>query len=120
MLSLSIISAVIVGRSYSGFQPHSSLAIESSIDSGQESAMVCLKSGLYLQMNSGRCFCISLESSSAVKLIAVMLKSQWCLSDLISASMRSMVPLMQSGMYIIGSLVSLLTKQVYLLCWSAS
>ena len=46
LLKISIISLVIVSRSYFGFQFHSSLAKESSIVLGQESAIACLKSGL--------------------------------------------------------------------------
>ena len=40
-------SSTMVGRSYSGFQSHSSRAGESSMESGQESAMACRK-GIYL------------------------------------------------------------------------
>ena len=47
------------------------------------------------------------------KLIAETLKSPWCLSISKSASIRSMVAFMQSGMYIMGSLVSSLRKHLY-------
>ncbi len=105
-------SEVIAAKSKEGFQSHSSRAAESSMDSGQESAMACRKSGAYSQTKPGMCFLISAASSPGVKLMAATLKFEWCFSREKSASMRSRMDLRQSGIYIMGKLVSSLRKQV--------
>src|SRR6185437_6117454 len=65
----SIISIVIVARSYFGFQPQSFLATESSILRGQLSAICCRKSGSYIMLKPGICFLISAAISFGEKLI---------------------------------------------------
>ena len=56
-----------VSMSYFGFQPHCARASESSRDLGHESAIACLKSGLYVILKPGTCLAIAAASCAGVK-----------------------------------------------------
>lgn len=95
------ITVVMSSTEYSGFQPQSFRASLSSMLFGQESAMACRKSGSKVVLNSGTYFTILSWSSRGVNENAVRLYVRLCRLAW-SASRRSSVALMTSGMNIMG------------------
>ena len=105
--------SVIFDKSTACFHPQSFLASVSSMEFGQLSAMFCRESGSYVTYKYGFRFLISSASSLTLKLMAAKLYAILFLILSSGASMMSIVPLIASSMYIMGSLVYYLTKHVY-------